>query len=96
VQLPGARDGASGGQREFIPVLARAAVAVGIAGVFMETHPRPEQALSDGPNAWPLSRMRELLATLRQLDAVSKATPWQEALLADGGATGSSEAEPRR
>ena len=68
VQLPGGRGDASGGQREFIPVLARAAVAVGIAGIFMETHPRPEQALSDGPNAWPLSQMRSLLTTLRALD----------------------------
>jgi len=72
VQLPGGRGDASGGQREFIPVLARAAVAVGIAGIFMETHPRPEQALSDGPNAWPLSQMRSLLTTLRALDSSVK------------------------
>ena len=72
VQLPGGQGGSSGGQREFIPVLARAAVAVGVAGLFMETHPDPEQALSDGPNAWPLDQMEELLTTLRDLDAVSK------------------------
>jgi 2-dehydro-3-deoxyphosphooctonate aldolase (KDO 8-P synthase) len=78
VQLPGAQGGASGGQREFIPVLARAAVASGVAGVFMETHPRPEQALSDGPNAWPLARMASLLETLQQLDAVSKSRPFEE------------------
>jgi 2-dehydro-3-deoxyphosphooctonate aldolase (KDO 8-P synthase) len=78
VQLPGAQGGASGGQREFIPVLARAAVAAGVAGVFMETHPRPEQALSDGPNAWPLARMASLLETLQQLDAVSKSRPFEE------------------
>jgi 2-dehydro-3-deoxyphosphooctonate aldolase (KDO 8-P synthase) len=72
VQLPGGRGDASGGQREFIPVLARAAVAVGIAGLFMETHPRPHQALSDGPNAWPLARMRSLLETLRTLDRAVK------------------------
>jgi len=81
VQLPGARGSASGGQREFIPVLARAAVAAGIAGVFMETHPRPDAALSDGPNAWPLARMAALLATLKQLDAVAKSSPFEEALL---------------
>ena len=72
VQLPGGLGGASGGQREFVPVLARAAVAAGVAGVFMETHPRPAQALSDGPNAWPLGRMRELLETLMALDALVK------------------------
>ncbi|PWG63973.1 3-deoxy-8-phosphooctulonate synthase [Sediminicurvatus halobius] len=70
VQLPGGQGHASGGQREFIPVLARAAVASGIAGLFMETHPRPHEALSDGPNAWPLGHMRELLETLLELDAV--------------------------
>ncbi len=68
VQLPGASGNVSGGQREFIPVLARAAVAAGIAGVFMETHPQPEKALSDGPNAWPLARMQALLETLVELD----------------------------
>jgi len=68
VQLPGGADGKSGGQREFVPVLSRAAVAVGIAGIFMETHPDPEQALSDGPNAWPLGKMQALLETLVALD----------------------------
>jgi 2-dehydro-3-deoxyphosphooctonate aldolase (KDO 8-P synthase) len=77
-QLPGAAGHASGGQREYIPALARAAVAAGIAGLFMETHPRPESALSDGPNAWPLARMRSLLTTLQQLDAVVKARPLEE------------------
>jgi 2-dehydro-3-deoxyphosphooctonate aldolase (KDO 8-P synthase) len=62
-------------------VLARAAVAAGVAGLFMETHPRPEAALSDGPNAWPLARMRALLGTLQQLDAVAKAQPFEEAVL---------------
>jgi 2-dehydro-3-deoxyphosphooctonate aldolase (KDO 8-P synthase) len=81
VQLPGAGGSASGGQREFIPVLARAAVAAGVAGVFMETHPNPALALSDGPNAWPLGRMRPLLETLQQLDRVSKLHPFEEALL---------------
>jgi len=73
VQMPGAQGNASGGQREFIAPLARAAVAVGIAGLFMETHPRPEQALSDGPNAWPLADMPALLEKLKELDAVTKA-----------------------
>ncbi len=72
VQLPGGQGTASGGQREFVPVLARAAVAAGVAGVFMETHPDPAKALSDGPNAWPLKHMRELLATLKELDALVK------------------------
>jgi 2-dehydro-3-deoxyphosphooctonate aldolase (KDO 8-P synthase) len=72
VQLPGGQGDVSGGQREFVPVLARAAVAAGVAGVFMETHPNPEKALSDGPNAWPLPLMRELLETLQELDAVVK------------------------
>src|SRR5437879_725415 len=72
VQLPGGLGTSSGGQREFVPVLARAAVASGIAGVFMETHPDPDGALSDGPNAWPLDRMKELLATLKELDALVK------------------------
>jgi len=72
VQLPGAAGGKSGGQREFVPVLARAAVAVGVDGVFMETHPRPDEAWSDGPNAWPLDDMRALLQTLIQLDRVAK------------------------
>ncbi|MDA8416085.1 MAG: 3-deoxy-8-phosphooctulonate synthase [Betaproteobacteria bacterium] len=72
VQLPGGLGGASGGQREFVPVLARAAVAAGVAGIFMETHPDPARALSDGPNAWPLGRMRELLETLLEIDALVK------------------------
>jgi len=72
VQLPGGQGSTSGGQREFVPVLARAAVATGVAGVFMETHPDPAKALSDGPNAWPLARMRELLETLREIDALVK------------------------
>ncbi|MFO7641889.1 MAG: 3-deoxy-8-phosphooctulonate synthase, partial [Candidatus Competibacteraceae bacterium] len=72
VQLPGGRGDASGGQREFVPVLARAAVAAGIAGLFVETHPDPDRALSDGPNAWPLDRLEPLLATLVALDETVK------------------------
>ena len=72
VQLPGGQGTSSGGQREFIPVLARAAVAVGISGLFMETHPDPDKALSDGPNAWPLGQIESLLCTLKELDVVSK------------------------
>ena len=72
VQLPGGQGNVSGGQREFVPVLARAAVAVGIAGLFMETHPDPDRALSDGPNAWPLDRMEPLLTMLQALDALVK------------------------
>jgi 2-dehydro-3-deoxyphosphooctonate aldolase (KDO 8-P synthase) len=72
VQLPGGQGDKSGGQREFVPVLARAAVASGIAGIFMETHPDPVKALSDGPNAWPLGKIRELLSTLKQLDELVK------------------------
>ncbi|HXC39121.1 MAG TPA: 3-deoxy-8-phosphooctulonate synthase [Burkholderiales bacterium] len=72
VQLPGGQGTSSGGQREFVPVLARAAVAAGVAGLFMETHPDPAKALSDGPNAWPLARMAELLETLLELDALVK------------------------
>ncbi len=78
VQLPGGQGTASGGQREFIPVLARAAVAAGISGLFMETHPVPEQALSDGPNAWPLDRMQSLLSTLLELDRATKRAPYEE------------------
>ncbi|MGA1496655.1 MAG: 3-deoxy-8-phosphooctulonate synthase [Steroidobacteraceae bacterium] len=78
VQLPGGQGSASGGQREFVPVLARAAVAAGVAGVFMETHPRPEQALSDGPNAWPLPKMKSLLEALVELDRVVKSRPFEE------------------
>ena len=81
VQLPGGQGATSGGQREFVPVLARAAVAAGVAGVFMETHPDPAQALSDGPNAWPLGRMRELLTTLAELDATVKRRGFSEASL---------------
>jgi 2-dehydro-3-deoxyphosphooctonate aldolase (KDO 8-P synthase) len=81
VQLPGGQGSASGGQREFIPVLARAAVAAGVAGLFMETHPRPQEALSDGPNAWPLERMEPLLETLRELDRTVKKVPFEESLL---------------
>jgi 2-dehydro-3-deoxyphosphooctonate aldolase (KDO 8-P synthase) len=84
VQLPGGRGTASGGQREYIPVLARAAVAAGIAGLFMETHPRPQEALSDGPNAWPLARMEPLLTTLVELDRAVKKTPFEESLLTEG------------
>jgi 2-dehydro-3-deoxyphosphooctonate aldolase (KDO 8-P synthase) len=74
VQLPGGQGTSSGGQREFVPVLARAAVAVGVSGLFMETHPDPDKALSDGPNAWPLGQIEELLAVLKDIDAVSKRT----------------------
>jgi len=81
VQLPGGKGTASGGQREFVPVLARAAVAAGVAGVFMETHPDPERALSDGPNAWPLSRMRSLLTMLKEIDAAVKSRPYEESEL---------------
>ncbi|KAA2285768.1 3-deoxy-8-phosphooctulonate synthase [Arenimonas fontis] len=79
VQLPGGAGGKSGGQREFVPVLARAAVAVGVSGLFMETHPDPDKALSDGPNAWPLGRMRELLETLVEIDRVAKRRGFLEA-----------------
>ena len=72
VQLPGGQGASSGGQREFIPVLARAAIAVGIAGIFMETHPNPDKALSDGPNAWPLNKMMELLEVLKEIDTCTK------------------------
>jgi 2-dehydro-3-deoxyphosphooctonate aldolase (KDO 8-P synthase) len=72
VQLPGGQGTTSGGQREFVPVLARAAIATGVSGVFMETHPDPAKALSDGPNAWPLPLMRELLETLREIDLLVK------------------------
>ena len=81
VQLPGGQGTSSGGQREFVPVLARAAVAVGVAGVFMETHPDPAKALSDGPNAWPLPRMRELLETLKEIDMLVKRRGFAEAAL---------------
>jgi 2-dehydro-3-deoxyphosphooctonate aldolase (KDO 8-P synthase) len=78
VQLPGGQGTSSGGQREFIPVLARAAVASGISGLFMETHPNPEKALSDGPNAWPLSLMQPLLETLAELDRLVKKSGFAE------------------
>jgi 2-dehydro-3-deoxyphosphooctonate aldolase (KDO 8-P synthase) len=81
VQLPGGKGDSSGGQREFVPVLARAAVAAGVSGIFMETHPNPAQALSDGPNAWPLDRMASLLATLAELDGSVKKQPFEESLL---------------
>lgn len=81
VQLPGGQGSCSGGQREHVPVLARAAVAVGIAGLFMESHPDPANALSDGPNSWPLDRMEELLKTLLALDQVVKSQPLLENLL---------------
>lgn len=78
VQLPGGQGGSSGGQREFVPVLARAAVAAGVAGLFMETHPEPSQALSDGPNAWPLQQMESLLETLKEIDRAAKNRPFAE------------------
>jgi 2-dehydro-3-deoxyphosphooctonate aldolase (KDO 8-P synthase) len=81
VQLPGGRGDASGGQREFIPVLARAAIAAGVAGLFMETHPDPARALSDGPNAWPLDRMESLLGVLLAVDAAVKSRPFEESNL---------------
>jgi 2-dehydro-3-deoxyphosphooctonate aldolase (KDO 8-P synthase) len=81
VQLPGGKGTASGGQREFVPVLARAAVGAGISGIFMETHPDPDKALSDGPNAWPLARMEPLLETLKILDQTVKSKPYEESLL---------------
>ena len=81
VQLPGGKGDSSGGQREFVPVLARSAVAAGVAGIFMETHPDPAKALSDGPNAWPLDRMRSLLTTLVELDHAVKKKPFEESLL---------------
>jgi 2-dehydro-3-deoxyphosphooctonate aldolase (KDO 8-P synthase) len=84
VQLPGGQGSSSGGQREFIPVLARAAVASGVAGLFMETHPNPEQALSDGPNAWPLQHMKALLETLKRLDDTVKRAGFAEDLLVPG------------
>ncbi|HVL59037.1 MAG TPA: 3-deoxy-8-phosphooctulonate synthase, partial [Burkholderiaceae bacterium] len=83
VQLPGGQGTSSGGQREFVPVLARAAVAAGVSGLFMETHPDPARALSDGPNAWPLPRMRALLATLVELDAAVKRAGFAEQALAE-------------
>jgi 2-dehydro-3-deoxyphosphooctonate aldolase (KDO 8-P synthase) len=84
VQLPGGQGSKSGGQREFVPVLARAAMATGIAGIFMETHPNPEVALSDGPNAWPLPRMKELLTMLKAIDTLVKQTDFIETDLMQG------------
>jgi 2-dehydro-3-deoxyphosphooctonate aldolase (KDO 8-P synthase) len=81
VQLPGGQGTKSGGQREHVPVLARAAIAAGVSGLFMETHPEPEKALSDGPNAWPLDRMESLLSTLVELDKVTKQSGFEEASL---------------
>lgn len=78
VQLPGGQGNVSGGQREFVPVLARAAVAAGVAGIFMETHPNPACAMSDGPNAWPLDRMEDLLGTLKEIDALVKSGRFAE------------------
>ncbi len=78
VQLPGGQGGASGGEREFIPVLARAAVGAGVAGIFLETHPRPDEALCDGPNSWPLALMKELLETLTELDRIVKKNEFAE------------------
>ena len=81
VQLPGGQGSSSGGQREFVPVLARAAMAVGVSGVFMETHPDPAKALSDGPNAWPLGLMHELLTVMKEVDTLVKARPFAESAL---------------
>jgi len=81
VQLPGGQGTSSGGQREFVPVLARAAVATGVAGVFMETHPEPSKALSDGPNAWPLGHMKALLGTLKEIDSLVKRRGLEESRL---------------
>jgi len=86
VQLPGGMGASSGGQREFVPVLARAAIAAGVAGVFMETHPEPDKALSDGPNAWPLSAMRALLETLKELDTTVKRSGFPENELMEAAA----------
>ena len=91
VQLPGGQGTRSGGQREFVPVLARAAVAAGVAGLFMETHPDPDRALSDGPNLWPLDRVEELLETLRAIDEVVKSRPFAEAKLMGAGSPGRSD-----
>jgi 2-dehydro-3-deoxyphosphooctonate aldolase (KDO 8-P synthase) len=85
VQLPGAQGGTSGGQREFVAPLARAAVATGVAGLFMETHPQPEKALSDGPNAWPLGHMESLLRSLAELDRTVKRSPLEEDTIIRGG-----------
>ena len=86
VQLPGGQGTSSGGQREFVPVLARAAIAAGVAGLFMETHPQPEKALSDGPNSWPLGEMRLLLETLQELDATVKRAGFPENAMLEAAA----------
>ena len=86
VQLPGGQGTTSGGQREFVPVLARAAVASGVSGIFMETHPQPGNALSDGPNAWPLAMMKGLLETLKELDSLVKRRGFAEQQLMQTGA----------
>jgi 2-dehydro-3-deoxyphosphooctonate aldolase (KDO 8-P synthase) len=88
VQMPGGLGSVSGGQRDMVPVLARAAVAAGVSGIFMETHPNPDEALSDGPNSWPLALMRPLLEQLLELDRVSKSRPYLEDVYSD--ATGNS------
>ena len=80
VQLPGGEGVRSGGQREFIPVLARAAVAAGVSGIFMETHPNPDDALSDGPNSWPLDKLESLLVPLMELDATTKKIRWPDTI----------------
>ena len=85
VQLPGGQGTSSGGQREFVPVLARAAVASGVSGIFMETHPQPDKALSDGPNAWPLAMMQDLLQTLMELDTLVKRRGFAEQQLMQTG-----------
>src|SRR5919201_1158795 len=92
VQLPGGQGTSSGGQREFVPVLARAAVASGVAGVFMETHPDPANALSDGPNAWPLRHMKMLLETLKALDETVKRAAFAETCLVDTASENKTEA----
>jgi len=96
VQLPGGQGTASGGQREFIPVLARAAVASGVAGLFMETHPRPEQALSDGPNAWPLDLMQPLLETLVALDRLVKSSGYIEDRVRDAASATAAPSAKRK
>jgi len=96
VQLPGGQGTASGGQREFIPVLARAAVASGVSGLFMETHPNPDKALSDGPNAWPLDLMQPLLETLVALDRLVKASGYIEDRVKGGAVPGAGAAAKRK
>jgi 2-dehydro-3-deoxyphosphooctonate aldolase (KDO 8-P synthase) len=93
VQLPGGQGRSSGGQREFVPALARSAIAAGVAGLFMETHPRPDEALSDGPNAWPLSRMETLLRRLVEIDKTVKHGPLEEDSIA---VTGEGPSQPSR